>query len=496
MPRSSWKDNLKERLSRFYLDCGEKLPSIGKDWIPTLKMVREFQRENQQRAHQRTRPPAGCEIVFKELRLIELFPIEDYERMEDGLRKLFPADIFGTDPLADFKRTATSLTSTGRTVLGWLTRERVQLAPMQQAVLPELPPECERAVVKLHKVLPSTFVITVDVVLASSLSEELRRLQSGSYLPPVRFPHYFPWGWRVHNHSEGSAEFEIEKAVTRKLVDVRRNIEFVISPFISGYFASQNVRDSLTRLPAIEVLNLKGAPKEGDFAHWASSVHGWLETFGIGAMEIEYYGFKDSEMVFITEPADSYDEYAQPYLLLLLDPDSADEHRRERQPFLLEELEDAVLPFVVLGEFLDRTQVSIEQLRRKVYERLRQKPRGKLSADFRLNELIENESMLLSRFEAEMKQSEEFLKREAQVLGSFQGIAHPDKKLSEVVPQSLKFQTEFIVPHLDLSSRLFSNFVSLKNLAANYTLQRRMLFWTVIVSIATLVSLWITMKSK
>jgi hypothetical protein len=354
-----------------------------------------------------------------------------------------------------------------------------------------LPSEFVRAAVRLHKILPSAFAVTIDILLAPSLTDDLNRLQSSAYLPPVWFDSYIPWGLRIHRRAWGSAEFAIQQAVQRRLVELRSGIEKVLSQYISGYFTEQNLGNSPVVLPAVEIFGLKGTPKEPEkFSEWLASAHGWLESFGTTRMSIDWFGFRDAEMLFVREPVDWNDDFVPPYRLFLLEQESTDA-QIEKLPFRIEDVLDAVLPFITLGEFLDRTETTIERLRRKVYQRLQQKSRQRmLGADFRLNALIEYESMLLLRFDTEVRQSEDDLKRKARVLRQFQNIENPQRNLADELPERLKRQTEFLKPHLELSSRLFSNYVSLKNLSANYRLQGWMLFWTIIVSVATFVSLW------
>jgi hypothetical protein len=313
--------------------------------------------------------------------------------MEAGLRQLFPSDFAYGDPLSEFKNTATGLNASGSRALGFLVRTRNSLLPLKQKVISDLPECVDRAFVKLHKILPSAFAVTVEFILDQKFSDELKRLQSIRRLPPVRFRHYIPWGWRVHNRVEGSAEYEIQRSVTDRMTQLRVSLEQVIAPYIHGYFASQRFEDWPTRLPAIEIFTLTGAPNETiAFSKWLDGAIDWLETYGTSRPSFLWFGYSNNKIVFTCEPSNFLRTYPAQYRLFVLGEESTDSSGADSLVFRLDDTLSAIVPFVALVEFLDRTEIAVAKLRQQVYERLRGAgDANSLSADFRISELIERD---------------------------------------------------------------------------------------------------------
>jgi hypothetical protein len=171
---------------------------------------------------------------------------------------------------------------------------------------------------------------------------------------------------------------------------------------------------------------------------------------------------------------------------------------------MLKETLDSGLPVFVLTAFLDRTQETVEELRKEVYERLKEKPRsGRFRRDFELNQRLQRATLLLSRFQVEMEQAEKSLKRYSCSISDFHPVGgtaeRKGEQLSEALLRGIRAQTQLIKNHQDLISDSFSSHLSWRNLDLNYRLQHRMLFWTTVISVATLASLvatyWTAIKA-
>ena len=472
------------------MDFAEKLPKFNGTAIATLQRIRRHQRKQAVVAQERAQPPDGAEISYDHLRLIELFPIEDYTRMERGLRALFPGDSFWGDRLADFNRTAIGLSNLGNTMLGYVSREKLFL-PSEARVLKELPAEVDTIAIRLHKILPSAFAVTLDVSFTSSVTKQLRSLQSRCDLPMVKFRSWIPWGMRAISHSELPAETVHQQTVVAWLSELRGRIEGVLRPYVNGYFSGSRSVE-LPSLPAVEIFTIKGVPPKPEaFERWLDGASGWLNSLGATPIAISLYGFKSDDLLLLAKSGIDSDASAR--LGFVLDRNGTDNPDQGDLHLEVEEILDEALPFLVFTEFLDRTQVTIEELRRKVYVRLRGASghRG-LRVDFGLNRRIQRESMLLERFEVEMEQSAGFFRGHS--LNKLHSIRTGDPAegspgLLDIFLERIKRHTQFIKKHLVLASDLFSDHLSWRNLDANYRLQRRLLLWTVVVSVATIVGL-------
>lgn len=83
-------DNIRVFLSRKYLDWAESLPKSGSGFIAELQEIRDVQRRRSKKKYKRSRPPEGTEIEYLYFRLIEMFHIEKFDNLQDGLLRLFP----------------------------------------------------------------------------------------------------------------------------------------------------------------------------------------------------------------------------------------------------------------------------------------------------------------------------------------------------------------------------------------------------------------------
>lgn len=415
--------------------------------------------------------------------------MEDYEQLERSLRNLVSEDIFGRDFMADFRKTALGLSSIGNVLVGHLARKRSSFAAVPQGILPDLPTEVEGITVHLHKILSSGFALTFDVKLTDSAAERLRALQVQDCLPKIRFRHWIPWGEGAGSHSESTAESARQELVVGWLLELRRRIEAALLRRIFGYFSVEH-HGSSPCLPAFEIFSLRRVPTDDKgFSQWLNLGSGWLGTLGATRVMVDWYGFKCDDLVLILPG--QIDAKIAAYRVFSLIGTAVDQQAEQHRHLVLQEKLDRALAVFVVTEFLDRTQETVEELRKEVYERLKEKPRpGRLRRDLKLNQKVERASLLLSRFKMEMEQEEEWLKRYLLWATTFHRLGGTAKskgqQLSEVLLNGIRAQTHVIRNHQRLISELFASHLSWRNLDANYRLQRQMLVWTVAVSLATL----------
>lgn len=280
--------------------------------------------------------------------------------------------------------------------------------------------------------------------------------------------------------------------VTGWLVELRGRIEEILRPHLSGYFAGDS-RGRTPRLPAFEIFSLTGVPTDDEgFIEWLKIGSGWLSTLGATRMIVDFYGFKGDDSLLVM-PAEA-DAKISAYRVFSSIGKDADAQTKQDKHLMLNETLDRGLPFFVLAAFLDKAQETVEELRKEVYERLSEKPgSGRFLRDFVLNQQLQRATLLLSRFEVEMEQAEEWLTHWSHAIAIFRRVGGTaetkGQKLSEVLLRTVTAQAQLIKSHQALISDSFSARLSWRNLDLSYRLQRRILYWTVAVSVATLASL-------
>jgi hypothetical protein len=76
--RSQLRDNLRDKVSGKILDFVEAVPNL----VSWLKSVRDHQRKEAERAHKASRPPMGTKLDLLYFQLIEVFHLEDIDKLE------------------------------------------------------------------------------------------------------------------------------------------------------------------------------------------------------------------------------------------------------------------------------------------------------------------------------------------------------------------------------------------------------------------------------
>ncbi len=97
---------IKPFLAKKYLDWAEMLPRFQGGLIYSLQLTREHQRKWSERCYASSRAPEGTELRYRELVLIEVFELEDIDRLSGGLKKLFPNIKKGNELVENIERSA------------------------------------------------------------------------------------------------------------------------------------------------------------------------------------------------------------------------------------------------------------------------------------------------------------------------------------------------------------------------------------------------------
>lgn len=269
-------------LSKKYLDWAEILPKFGGGFIHELQVIREHQRRASDKLYNVTKPPEGTELKYQSFRMIEIFHIEEFDKLHDGLLRLFPelqGDVLNQDFSTSFKGFSENITGGGWKSIGSISREKgnsLYFGPCR--IIHKLPPEVDYIEVSMHKTLPSTIFITFDVHLTDLATQNLLRLQRSHYLSNVKFNSLIPWNM-MKRYSMESEQTIMTQQIKRWSTSLRIALEHCIEPYLKGYFMRQKTKQS--RLPVIDVYGIKGMPvEEKAFEEWRKHSWGWWDSFG------------------------------------------------------------------------------------------------------------------------------------------------------------------------------------------------------------------------
>ena len=485
------------------LDWLEKLPRFHDGAIADRQHVRERQREEADKAHERTRLPKGVDVDFLFFRLVETFPIEDADVLRQGLKRLLPfleSEFWHRDFSRDFSEQAKRIQAGGGWNLGCLVGKNTDrlFFGTESRKMPELPEEVSHVQIWLYHMFPSLFVLTFDVYLTEQATTKLQRVHSEKYLSTLRFLTLIPWGVQGSSHGgENTSERAIKHQVLRWCDELRRKVELCIERYVHGNFLRQPAR-GLSVLPAIEVFALKGAPAEPDtFKQWFRHQRAWWIALGFGW---DFLTYKSKELLYV-DPADDspYGKPAQRFVLLwepylsTLAEYSLSSGDRYAVIHQMSHMLNTLLPVFVVLDHLQSVQKNIERLRKVSFDMMR--PRWLLSKRMgkylNFSNAIQRHTMLLERLSMEYELAKKQI--ELDVGKAVSDIKMDDpyyaKHLGETLSQrlvtSVTHYTKFLRKNHDFIAQSFSQYLATKNMRVMYQLQKRMFLLTVAVMFAT-----------
>nr|AUN36877.1 hypothetical protein [uncultured bacterium] len=504
--KKSLKDRFYVWASNWSLDWLEKLPKFEGGGIADRQHVRKRQREEAKKAQEHTKQPKDTSVDFLFFRLIEVFHIEDVARLRRGVKKLLPFvdSIFWHSDFSDMlAQQANQIQSGGGFNLGYLVRDDKSFLGTESRVLPELPEEVSDIHLFLRHIYPSLFVITFDVFLTKDATNRLMRVHGKERLSTVRFLKLIPWGIKAWSMAgENTSERAIRHEVLRWIDELRGKVEACIRPYLKGHFFSQSPGKQ-SALPAIEVIALKGAPSNPEeFDKWLKEHRAWWWSLGFGH---DFLMYKSNSLLHVDPGNDSpYGRTVQRFVPLWESywqavPDMWRNHgERNAIAFNMAAFLDSLLTIFVLIEYLQSVQKNIEKLRDQSFGKMRPSWRLALRMNkyIKLNDAIQRQDMLLNRIAMEYEHSKKQL--EIDVNGAASGLKmndshfakHLGSTLSERFLKYIGYYFEFLKKNLAFISESFSQHLATRNMEIMYQLQRRMFWLTVVVTVATFLTVF------
>lgn len=497
-------DNLRVLLSREYLDWAEKLPSRDSGLISRLQTIRKHQRQHAKETYEKTRPSEGIELSYLSFRLIELFHIEEIDDLIKGLNSLFPgfSSYLGSKTrfTSDLKNLSETITGTGFQTVGFITsKENGKLFYPYHRKIESLPPEVQSIRINSSKIWPSAMIITLDVHLNEEATSEIVALQEEPFLPEVRFANLLPWKLRSHSTTP-----TMRKEIINWFNNLRLQVEQCIEPFIAGFFMRHNYSKA-SRLPAIEVFGFKGIP-EGDeavTAKWTEKTYGWWDSFGFKF----YWPFYSNGQILFVESSNRPKETNTAYRIIALWDQYLksikSQHmstERETVSHNISYVLDSLVPYISIHEFQATVQKELQKLRKTAFVSVHRGSQ-KVSNAIRLHNIISKETMNLKRMVMEFRQQKKSILLEMKFLKDMKVVitsSHKDwnENLRDTMIKNLEYQSSLLQKHTFLLSKSFADYLSARNTEAMYKLQRKIMYYTISLFIAAILSLLLANWSK
>ena len=478
---------LKARCGKQYLDWAEALPAFNGGRIKLLQTIRGHQREQAQKQFEKSRPQAGTVLHLNQLLLVELFPIEDYDELEQQLRRLFPGDKKLEKGIEFIAGTAGQLFGGSWCNIGHIVRKKANpfFYPFALATLPSLPVEVQRVGVSVIKITSSLFAVAFSIDLTDEASGKLNAILERHFLPEVVFRGVLPTRMNFSNRSMSLPEQIMRAAVLQFLDGLRLKTEHALRSRFKGLFLRMP-RGRLPRLPAIEMFSLKYAGAEpATIAEVLNRNAAWADCFGLTHWRQDCL-FACPETLF-QFPSKSRDEESTAYMILTLDQNDASSGLQDSAYFRIQEMSESLTSLIAVSGLIESVQESIETLRFKVYRTLIGGAAfGGLVKDARLNNQVQLRQMILDRLQFELKEDRWQLEDAAKNLDRFTPLDNRrTEPLGATFLTAINKRLERLRGHSSVVSDALSAYLQRRNLDVTYRLQRNLFRWTIVISIIT-----------
>ena len=224
----------------------------------------EYHLEDADKDLRETRPPEGVELELKSIRLMELFHIEDLERLQKGVLKLFPGienDLNVRDNLQSFLKDAPeSFVWNHPWELGHVARKR-RFLHFPYREMRNLPEAVHYVGVKVIQFTRSFFILCLDVHLTAGVTQKIFELQSEKYVTKVGWWPAVKWILLLSRFLEWQPpSTQRRRAVLEYLQSLRGDLESYFASYFPGYFLSNNAVGDSSKLPALEFLRNERIP--------------------------------------------------------------------------------------------------------------------------------------------------------------------------------------------------------------------------------------------
>ncbi len=378
----------------------------------TIEDIRDkqFDEERAQKDYEFSRPPKGVELHLRSIRLIELFQIEELERLQRGILDLFPRieyDLNVKPTIQSLLKDASDIFMTAaHWRIGFVARSKLFIG-MPFREMATLPEEVSHINVEVIKFTASSFALCLDVHMTDKATQRVVELQSQQYLPKIHFITRLKWILLRKGFEKHSSVVMRRQATLKQLMLWQSELERLFAKYFKGYFYSQPRLHGESILPAIEVFIFNGAPaKEEELSKWIEDSRGWWDSLGF---DFFFAAFKSRTMIFVWATINSWFR-SVPHRLVFF-PEAYKYSRHESLHdeihinFQFEEDLNNLTPLIIIWHYIHVVRKRVSNLKRATLKEMQFRwwswfwPH--MRPLIRLNSQIQQESMFMDRLSFE-----------------------------------------------------------------------------------------------
>lgn len=485
---SSTSNKLREKISKKYLDLAELLPNCRIKTISTLKLIREYQRKGSDRVYIDSRIPEGVDFELFGLKIIEVFNLNNFENLQKGLKNIFKKNDGFFRRNYDFSDIKGKLTGGGWYKIGCLVKKRNFLIP--NSVSFDLPNGIHSIDIELYRVLPSQYVLTFDVLLENSLKKEFKNLLNDRYLSSTIFKSILPWRISRTGYSQSNTESSIKAALKNWKNKIRSNVERCLSPHFKGIFYKYGHK-SKPKLPCVELYLLKDNENvEIPFEEWKGR-HKWLRTIGIKTYSSGSYKHINYLIIW----PDRRDKITAPLKLLILENEvlknidiaGYGNDKVNAIYHVLYEEKESIISLFSLVAAIEMIQDQVENIRIEISNMRKSVTwRHKINKALDLNTQLRELSYVIHDFKNEYFRNKKWIEHRLEVLSQAKRAYNDDSDIRKDFIFMIDNKFDLIFESIQLLENSFISFIENNNIKVMLSLQQRMIWLTVIITLATI----------
>jgi len=219
----------------------------------------------EERLNRETRPPDGQRLIVHSLRFAEVIKLEDYDKLEEGLSRLYTETSdrwqgFGIYSEQNNYRSFITKSKAAFLTGGWVNLQGFVSKAFAEShksgvitrPVRELPQGVSSLSLFIRQIIPSMIVVVVLVDYEESISDSLNAILTEYYTE------------RIEKYEHHESHVLPDKVKTEKvqefLAGLQNAAEFFVSQYFTGVFLSAETKDILYKCPSIKLYSLQNIP--------------------------------------------------------------------------------------------------------------------------------------------------------------------------------------------------------------------------------------------
>jgi len=467
-------DNLKLKISTKILDLVEGLPRLRKGTISSLQDIRDRQKKWSSKEFTRRSAPKDSIIELSQITLVITFEHEEFQSVIKGLKQYFPKNENVQKFVTSLKESEDKLHASSWHNLGYITREQGVYLPYM-AVDGNLPTNVKNVSLSFHRILPSVACIIFEFQLDDSVSKALSIIQDQIYLRPVEFKKLWPLSSLHRGYTMGTGYDCAVKSVNNEKNSVRARVEAWVE---KGFNWKPQTIDAVSY---IDVYKVSGNPTDTEERReWLRKNSSYLNEYGI---DVNGFDTLEGEGFLVSRPRSNNQKYILSNVILKFDS----KNESEFGDFLEYKVRGIAVSATIFS-VIEKYRNKIEVLRGQGFKNLYKRKKLTRRNQHNIQE-IKRTIVMISRLEHEINQSGHWISHSISEVGELISLVRKETvNLGKDTINNANYQLKQIKGAATIIDSGLTNYLSVQSIYVMYKLQKWMFILSIVVTIATIIS--------